>query len=116
MLGGRRPQNLQISTKISSLSLVSPTATARCASPVGIGIACVTILGQLLCICTGNAIYAHNVQSTQSLMRMLGVVRADLPALMAIEHHSQAKFLARRADSSELEDFVLRYKVDGGRA
>lgn len=47
---------------------------------------------------------------------MLGVVRADLPALMAIEHHSQAKFLVRRADSSELEDFVLRYKVDGGRA
>ncbi|KAK2077515.1 hypothetical protein QBZ16_004360 [Prototheca wickerhamii] len=41
---------------------------------------------------------------------MLGVVRADLPALMAIEHHSQAKFLARRADSSELEDFILEDK------
>lgn len=74
------------------------------------------ILGPFLCICTVYTICGHHVQSTQSLMRMLGVVRADLPALMAIEHHSQAKFLARRADSSELEDFVLRYKVDGGRA
>ena len=74
------------------------------------------ILGPFLRIYTVYIICGHHAQSTQSLMQMLGVVRADLPALMAIEHHSQAKFLARRADSSELEDFVLRYKVDGGRA
>ncbi|KAL6786119.1 hypothetical protein ACKKBG_A01475 [Auxenochlorella protothecoides x Auxenochlorella symbiontica] len=48
----------------------------------------------------------------EQLLDMVGVKAEELPALMAIEHWSQAKYLERKADVQEMQPFIKRYQAD----
>lgn len=45
------------------------------------------------------------------MMDMLGIKHEDLPLLMAVEHWSQAKYVQRGAQPSDIEGFLLLYRV-----
>ncbi|RMZ52415.1 hypothetical protein APUTEX25_000690 [Auxenochlorella protothecoides] len=47
----------------------------------------------------------------EQLLDMVGVKAEELPALMAIEHWSQAKYLERKADVQEMQPFIKRYQA-----